>query len=298
MADVVGVRDLTEYLSKSTDVKVRIGSKRMKAGIPAWFRHWNQLLHLFGLPSAPRLGTLSLFRSFLSLPHSVLPHLPRDLHPLLDLRLLDRWVPTLVLLLFFFLFLDHRLLFPLLPLLCVRFRLLLLRLLLLRLLLFCLLLFLLLLPLLLFSLLLLRFLRQPPCLLLPFLLRFRLLQLTELPLLSFCHLSFCPQPILPFQQDPGPSFGNRLVGGCGHSSGSGSGGSGEGGRKFFLVGSNTRTKDGLYIYGTLRTDLRVRSLRGKYCHVTFSPCLTPIFCCSDQSRPTENNECRSVVTIG
>ena len=33
MADVAGVRDLTEYSSKSTDVKVRIGSKRTKAGM-------------------------------------------------------------------------------------------------------------------------------------------------------------------------------------------------------------------------------------------------------------------------
>ena len=33
MADVARVRDLTEYSSKSTDVKVRIGSKRTKVGM-------------------------------------------------------------------------------------------------------------------------------------------------------------------------------------------------------------------------------------------------------------------------
>ena len=31
--DIAGVRDLTEYSSKSTDVKARIGSKRTKAGM-------------------------------------------------------------------------------------------------------------------------------------------------------------------------------------------------------------------------------------------------------------------------
>ena len=31
--DIAGVRDLTEYLSKSTDVKVWIGSKWTKAGM-------------------------------------------------------------------------------------------------------------------------------------------------------------------------------------------------------------------------------------------------------------------------
>ena len=33
LADISGVRDLTEYSSKSTAVKVRIGSKRTKAGM-------------------------------------------------------------------------------------------------------------------------------------------------------------------------------------------------------------------------------------------------------------------------
>ena len=33
MADIAGVRDLTEYSSKSKDVKVQIGSKRTKAGL-------------------------------------------------------------------------------------------------------------------------------------------------------------------------------------------------------------------------------------------------------------------------
>ena len=58
---------------------------------------------------------------------------------------------------------------------------------------------------------------------------------TELPLLSFCHLPFRPQPILPFQQDTGPSLSDRFARGCGHGSSSGSGGSGEGGRKFFWL---------------------------------------------------------------
>ena len=33
LADIVGVQDLTEYSSKSTDVEVQTGSQRTKAGV-------------------------------------------------------------------------------------------------------------------------------------------------------------------------------------------------------------------------------------------------------------------------